>query len=108
MIYHYIWISTFAPLLGPIGGGGGGLVAFAGPPSAAGGAGGGADASPARTTSFLLGLEKVSKLIREDVVVVEMLEVRTKLEAAEAKLEAAIVLFKLLLLFCSPSLSNFE
>lgn len=86
------------------------MVAFAGPSPAAGGAGGGADASPARTTSFLLGLEKVSKLIREDVVVVvvEMLEVSTKLEAAEAKLEAAMVLFKLLLLFCSPSLSNFE
>ncbi len=85
------------------------MVAFAGPPPVAGGAGGGADASPARTTSFLLGLEKVSKLIREDVVVVvEMLEVSTKLEAAEAKLEAAMVLFKLLLLFCSPSLSNFE
>ena len=107
VIYRYIYFHTFAPLFGPIGGGGGGLAtAFS--PASAGGGGGGAAASSARTTNFLLGLEKVTKLTREGVLMaaVGRLEASTKLEAAEAKPEVAMIYDKMGTSSSSLSLSS--
>lgn len=85
------WYRTFVPLLGPMGGGGGGLGG--GAALSLGGGGGGMAASWALTTS-LLGwegfLEKKMETREEVVVLVGMLEVSTKLEAAEAMLEVAM------------------
>lgn len=85
------WNRTFVPLLGPMGGGGGGLGG--GAALSLGGGGGGMAASWALTTSLLEWeefLEKKMETREEVVVLVGMLEVSTKLEAAEAMLEVAM------------------